>query len=91
MPRAVLDEVQIHPAIRARVAKHQADIVQEVQRAVAARKRLDTLLPELEAAADVSTHVSDRQSSLFQRQNVVAVLRRRRLGRSRRSVGIGGR
>ena len=36
MPRAVLDEAQIHPAIRARVAAHHADIVQEVQRAVAA-------------------------------------------------------
>ena len=35
MPRAVLDEAQIHPAIRARIAGHHADIVQEVQRAVA--------------------------------------------------------
>ena len=36
MPRAILDEAQIHPAIRAGVATHHADIVQEVQRAVAA-------------------------------------------------------
>ena len=36
MPRAVLDEAQIHPAIRSRVAAHHADIVQEVLRAVAA-------------------------------------------------------
>lgn len=36
MPRAVLDEAQIHPAIRARIAGHQAAIVQEVQRAIAA-------------------------------------------------------
>lgn len=36
MPRAVLDEAQIHPAIRSRIAAHHADIVQEVQRAVAA-------------------------------------------------------
>jgi len=35
MPRAVLDEAQIHPAIRARIAAHQAAIVQEVQRAIA--------------------------------------------------------
>ncbi len=35
MPRAILDEAQIHPAIRARVANHHADIVQAVQRAVA--------------------------------------------------------
>lgn len=36
MPRAVLDEDHIHPAIRARIAGHHADVVQEVQRAVAA-------------------------------------------------------
>ena len=35
MPRAILDEAHIHPAIRARVAQHQADIVLSVQRAVA--------------------------------------------------------
>jgi glutaredoxin-related protein len=36
MPREILDETQIHEAIRARVAGHHADIVQEVQRAIAA-------------------------------------------------------
>ena len=35
MPRAVLDEAHIHPAIRDRVAGHHADTVQQVQRAVA--------------------------------------------------------
>ena len=34
MPRALLDEAHIHPAIRARVANHHADIVQAVQSAV---------------------------------------------------------
>jgi glutaredoxin-related protein len=34
MPRPVLDESRIHPAIRERVARHHADIVQEVERAV---------------------------------------------------------
>jgi monothiol glutaredoxin len=36
MPRNILDEDHIHPAIRARVAEHGAEIVQEVRRAVAA-------------------------------------------------------
>ena len=36
MPRSILDETDIHPAIRARVASHHADIVQEVQRAIGA-------------------------------------------------------
>jgi monothiol glutaredoxin len=36
MPRNILDEDHIHPAIRARVAEHEAQIVQEVQRAVTA-------------------------------------------------------
>jgi glutaredoxin-related protein len=36
MPRQILDEAQIHPAIRERIAKHNADIVKEVQDAVAA-------------------------------------------------------
>jgi monothiol glutaredoxin len=36
MPRAVLSEAQIHPAVRERVAKHNAAIVSEVQQAVAA-------------------------------------------------------
>lgn len=35
MPRSVLDESHIHPAVRARIATHHADIVQEVQVAVA--------------------------------------------------------
>ena len=34
MPRAILDEAQIHPAIRSKVAGHQQDIVQEVMAAV---------------------------------------------------------
>ena len=36
MPRPVLAEDQIHPAVRERVARRHADIVAEVQRAVAA-------------------------------------------------------
>ncbi|MDR7307553.1 glutaredoxin [Rhodoferax saidenbachensis] len=36
MPRPVLDESHIHPAIRERIAAHHLDIVQEVQAAVAA-------------------------------------------------------
>ena len=36
MPRAVLDEERIHPAIRERVATNNADIVREVEQAVAA-------------------------------------------------------
>jgi monothiol glutaredoxin len=35
MPRAVLAEDRIHPAIRERIARHQAEIVQQVQHAVA--------------------------------------------------------
>ena len=34
MPRAVLAESQIHPAVRERVAQHQSAIVAEVQQAV---------------------------------------------------------
>jgi len=34
MPRKVLDESRIHPAIRDRVANHHAEVVTEVQRAV---------------------------------------------------------
>lgn len=34
MPRSILDESQIHPAIRERIAKHHAAIVQEVQAAI---------------------------------------------------------
>ncbi len=36
MPRAVLDESKLHPAIRERVAALHADLVREVQAAVAA-------------------------------------------------------
>jgi len=36
MPRPVLDEAQMHPAIRERIATHNIDIVREVQAAVAA-------------------------------------------------------
>lgn len=36
MPRSILEESQIHPAIRERVARLHADVVQAVQAAVAA-------------------------------------------------------
>jgi glutaredoxin-related protein len=36
MPRRILDETQIHPAVRERVARHHADIVQEVEAALRA-------------------------------------------------------
>src|SRR5437763_13195136 len=36
MPRNVLDESQIHPAIRKAIANHQADTVGEVRAAIAA-------------------------------------------------------
>lgn len=35
MPRPILDESHIHPAIRDKVANHQQEIVKEVQAAVA--------------------------------------------------------
>jgi len=35
MPRQVLDEAHIHPAIRERVASHHQDIVAEVREAIA--------------------------------------------------------
>ncbi len=35
MPRPILDESAIHPAVRAQVAEHDGDIVREVQAAVA--------------------------------------------------------
>ena len=35
MPRSILQESQIHPAIQSVISQHQADIVQEVQQAVA--------------------------------------------------------
>jgi monothiol glutaredoxin len=37
MGRSILDEEHIHPAIRAKVAGNHADIVQEVQQAIAAQ------------------------------------------------------
>ena len=36
MPRSILDEAHIHPAIRERIATHHADIVREVQDMIAA-------------------------------------------------------
>ena len=36
MPRPILDEGHIHPAIRDTIASHQSDIVREVQAAIAA-------------------------------------------------------
>lgn len=36
MPRQILPEARIHPAIRDRIAGHHADIVAEVERAIAA-------------------------------------------------------
>ena len=38
MPRAILDEARIHPAIRDRIAGHHADIVREVEDAVRAHR-----------------------------------------------------
>src|SRR5712691_11146894 len=38
MPRNLLGEAQIHPAVREKVANHGADIVKEVQAAVAANE-----------------------------------------------------
>ncbi len=35
MPRTVLDESRIHPAVREKIARHQAAIVAEVQQAAA--------------------------------------------------------
>lgn len=35
MPRQILDETRIHPAVRERVASHHADVVREVQDAIA--------------------------------------------------------
>ena len=35
MPRSILSEVQVHPAVRGKMAGHGADIVKEVQDAVA--------------------------------------------------------
>ncbi|MFO0672130.1 MAG: glutaredoxin domain-containing protein [Polyangiaceae bacterium] len=38
MPRHILDESKIHPAIRQKIAEHHRDIVEEVQAAVAAHR-----------------------------------------------------
>ena len=38
MPRSILDESRLHPAIRDKVAAQHADIVREVQDAVAAHE-----------------------------------------------------
>lgn len=35
MPRAILEESRLHPSIRPTVAQHHADIVQEVEQAIA--------------------------------------------------------
>jgi len=35
MPRRILEEARIHPAVREKVATHHADIVQEVEKAIA--------------------------------------------------------
>jgi glutaredoxin-related protein len=35
MPRSILGEERIHPAVRAKISGHHADIVQEVESAVA--------------------------------------------------------
>ena len=36
MPRSILDEARIHPAVRDKIANYRSDIVKEVQAAVAA-------------------------------------------------------
>ena len=36
MPRPILDEAQIHPAIRETIAGHQGDVIREVTAAIAA-------------------------------------------------------
>lgn len=36
MPRPILDETQIHPAIRERIAAHHLDIIDEVRTAIVA-------------------------------------------------------
>jgi monothiol glutaredoxin len=38
VPRSILEEAQIHPAVREKVANYRADIVKEVQAAVAANE-----------------------------------------------------
>ena len=36
MPRPILPEAQIHPAVREKIATHRSDVVKEVQAAIAA-------------------------------------------------------
>ncbi len=36
MPRTILPEAQIHPAVRERIANYRSDVVKEVQAAIAA-------------------------------------------------------
>ena len=38
MPRTILGEAQIHPAVREKIANYRSDIVKEVQAAVAANE-----------------------------------------------------
>ena len=38
MPRSILDDAHIHPAIREKIAGHHADLVKEVQDAIAANE-----------------------------------------------------
>ena len=38
MPRPILPETQIHPAVREKIAKYRSDVVAEVQAAVAANE-----------------------------------------------------
>ena len=38
MPRPILPEAQIHPAVREKIASHRTDVVKEVQAAVAANE-----------------------------------------------------
>lgn len=38
VPRSILSEAQVHPAVRGKMASHGADIVKEVQDAVAANE-----------------------------------------------------
>jgi len=38
MPRAILPEAQIHPAVREKIASYRSDVLKEVQAAVAANE-----------------------------------------------------
>jgi len=50
MPRAILPESQIHPAVREKIANYRADVVKEVQAAVAANVCLRTCIPMVRLA-----------------------------------------